>query len=100
MKSVSHARILSKLPANCKIRRDIRWFESYLINRKHFIVFDGVRSAIQSIISEEPQGSLLGPLFFNILVNNLQLVVSKSIIYADDVVICASEENSVEKLKL
>ena len=47
--TVDHARLLSKLPAYGIIGRELRWLESYLFNKKHFVVFDRIRSDVNQL---------------------------------------------------
>ena len=59
---------------------------SYLKNRTQFVVYDGVKSYTKSIDCGVPQGSILGPLFFIVFMNNI-FHASQSlfnILYADD----------------
>ena len=42
----------------------LNWFESYLRNRKQFVVINGIKSNQLNIKSGIPQGSILGPLLF------------------------------------
>ena len=96
--TVDHARLLSKLPAYGIIGRELHWFESYLFNRKHFVVFDGIKSEEVSVICGVPQGSILSPLLFSLLINGIDMQLKKGniILYADDTVIFASDKNSKE----
>ena len=59
---------------------------SYLKNRTPFVVYDGVKSYTKSIDCGVPQGSILGPLFFILFMNDI-FHASQSlfnILYADD----------------
>ena len=94
--TVDHARLLSKLPAYGIIGRELRWFESYLFNRKRFVVFDNIRSDVESIVCGVPQGSILGPILFSLLINDIGLQLEKCsvILHADDTVIFPPGKNS------
>ena len=47
------------------------WFKNYLNGRKQFISIKGVDSSLREISCGVPQGSILGPIFFLILINDL-----------------------------
>ena len=90
--TVDHSRVLSKLPLYGINHEELKWFESYLFDRKQFVQFDGVKSATQSVFFGVPQGSILGPLLFTLLINDIDLQLNhcEIILYADDAVIyCA-----------
>ena len=69
--TVDHARLLSKLPIYGIKNKELSWFESYLFGRKQIVSYDAALSEIQAISSGVPQGSILGPLLFTILVNDI-----------------------------
>ena len=64
----------------------IRWFDSYLKNRKQYVSYNNVDSDFLTTQTGVPQGSILGPLLFLIYMNDLNNVSShfKLICYADD----------------
>jgi len=74
---------------------DLKWFESYLSNRKQFTRIDGVDSSIQNINTGVPQGSCLGPLLFLVYINDLPYSVknAKVSIYADGTSLALQSEN-------
>lgn len=84
--SIDHLLLLRKLQC-VGIRGNLyRWFTSYVQNRYQTVVLNGYTSRSLHIPSGVPQGSLLGPLLFNIYVNDIAkcLKSSKILIYADD----------------
>ena len=73
----------------------LKWFESYLSNRKQYVSIDNYNSQFQYINVGVPQGSVLGPLLFLLYVNDLVFVsnILKPIIFADDTNIFLSGKN-------
>ena len=60
--------------------------ESYLSNHKQRIVLNGKCSEWSSITTEIPQGSVLGPLFFLVCINDLVNDLSSDAkLFADDI---------------
>ena len=47
------------------------WIKSYLSNRFQFVQFNNLASSLEKINCGVPQGSILGPLFFPIYINNI-----------------------------
>ena len=93
--TVDHNILLQKLNHYGVQELDLKWFESYLSNRKQFIRIDGVDSSIQNINTGVPQGSCLGPLLFLVYINDLPYSVknAKVSIYADDTSLALQSEN-------
>ena len=62
---------------------------SYLTNRKQYVVFNSCQSDYSDIYTGVPQGSILGPLFFSIYINNLINVSNRLnfLMYTDDTTI-------------
>jgi len=59
---------------------------NFLVGRKQKVVLNGHQSDWSDVISGVPQGSVLGPILFNIYVSNMPSVVSSRILqFADDV---------------
>jgi len=64
----------------------LKWFSSYLSNRKQYTVLQNYQSTLEFVTCGVPQGSVLGPLLFLIYVNDIQYVVTNAKIklLADD----------------
>ena len=89
--TISHETLIQTLH-KCDFSKDfMRWTLSYLTNRKQFIQIDDKTSKKMTNLFGVPQGSILGPLFFNLYVNGLQdTLPSKTIQYADDTTVYTS----------
>lgn len=68
---------------------------SYLKHRKQCVVIDENRSSLLEITSGVPQGSILGPLLFNIYVNDITKLNKNAecIMYADDTTLLLQSTN-------
>ena len=79
--------LLFKL-AKCGIRGVSRVFlESYLRGRQQCVSVNGRVSKVAAIDKGVPQGSVLGPLLFNIYINDMPLLTTgQKIFFADDTV--------------
>ena len=74
---------------------NLRWFESYLSNKKEFITYGDKQTNIETITYGGPQDSILGLLLFLILVNDLHKVTKylDQIMFADDTNLFCSHKN-------
>ena len=73
--SVNHKLLLAKLHAYGFSTSAIALMSSYLIGRRQRVKVQGVCSSYEIIKAGVPQGSLLGPLLFNIYMNDLNYCV-------------------------
>ena len=64
----------------------LKLVENYLRNRHQFVAFKNINSDLQEIRTGIPQGSILGPLFFSIYINDLinSSNIFNYLMYADD----------------
>ena len=101
---VSHEILLSKLNT-CGVRvKALDWFRSYLTNREQYISINNVDSNPWVIQCGVPQGSILGPLLFLIVVNDITKCSNqfKYILYADDSTLstCVPGDNVMYSVEL
>ena len=77
---------------------ELKWFTSYLTDRKQYTVVDGTKSTASNAYYGVPQGSCLGPLLFLVYINDLSISLEKctSKLYADDTDISASDKSIKE----
>ncbi len=66
----------------------LTWTLNYVSHRKQYVQIDDIRSNTTNVNFGVPQGSILGPVLFNIYVADLQEIIdAKSYQYADDTTI-------------
>ena len=63
-----------------------RWLHSFLTNRLQTVIVNGTKSSPAPVISGVPQGSVIGPLLFLILIGDIDKEVAHSFLssFADD----------------
>jgi len=96
--SVPHERLLLKLSSLGINGELLFWVRSFLTNRKHRVVINGVFCDWANVTSGNPQGTVLSPLLFLLYVNDLDSVVKYSTVklFADDVLLYASANTQQE----
>ena len=82
---VWHSGLIYKL-IHCKLPNHlIKVLNSYINNRKMFVISKGVLSRIKIITAGVPQGSVLGPKLFNLYINDIPRLKNVSFgLFADD----------------
>ena len=92
--TVNHSILLDKLYHYGIRGNTLKWFQSYLTQRKQYITYDSTPSSIKPINCGVPQGSILGPLLFLIYINDLSNVCKYTmpILFGDDSNIFASSD--------
>ena len=94
--SVHHAGLLHKLRFYGIKGKELDWFTDYLFNRRQCVEYDGCKSDLYHVVNGVPQGSILGPLLFIVLMNDLPTMVKKCkiLMYADDTVLFYGDKDS------
>ena len=96
--TINHDLLLAKLKAYGFSHNALAFMLSYLKNRSHRVNINSNFSTWEEIIAGTLQGSLLGPLLFNIFINDIFYFEDKSYLsnYADDNVLYAFGSNLTE----
>ena len=84
--TINHDLLLAKLKAYCFSREALTLICSYLKNRKQKVVINNSASTTQTVVAGVPQGSIDGPLLFNLFINDFVLFIEYTALgnYADD----------------
>ena len=93
--AIDHHILLRKL-YSLGIRGNLyTWIKSYLTNRSQFVMYNNSKSETKFITHGVPQGSILGPLFFIVFMNDFSRAsnILFSILFADDTTVIIEGQN-------
>ena len=81
-----HGLLIAKLKAYGLSEETVKLSDSYLNDRSQQIKLGPYASSCEKLFKGVPQGSILGPLLFNVLINDIFYLIVQNILYnyADD----------------
>ena len=92
--TINHDIVLKKLSIIGFSDHTVKWFESYLSNRKFMVNSENSFSEISSVSCGVPQGSILSTLLFLIYFNDMLMEVKCDLfLYADDTCLVFQRKN-------
>lgn len=83
--TIDHVLLVDKLSVIGLSPDLVYLLQSYLTNRKQFVAVNGFISKCYDVTSGVPQGSVLGPLLFNVFINDVVSALDvHCLLFADD----------------
>ena len=93
--TVNHSILFDKLEHYGIRGLALKWIKSYFSNRLQFIEYNGYISSRANIVCGVPQGSIQGPLFFMLYINDIinTSTILQLILFADDTNVFVSHKD-------
>lgn len=99
---VDHSILLTKLQRLGIGQKLISWIKSFLTDRVQYVLVNGIKSEAADVTSGVPQGSVLGPLLFLIMIGDIDKNIKYSVLssFADDTRILKEINDLIDTFKL
>ena len=78
--TIAHDKVITKLRKLGFSPESLRLISSYLSHRSHFVLIDANASKTGMLYFGIPQGSILGPIIFNLYINDLQDTLNSDVL--------------------
>ena len=87
--TVDHKLLLERMSKHYGVKGSaLKWFRSYLQDRKQFVMIDGIKSKVKELRYGVPQGSVLGPILYLLYTSPIGDIIRRHglnyHLYADD----------------
>ena len=94
--TIDGKRLLTKLIRKGIKGNIIKWLSSYFENREIKVILEGISSDKYDIKAGTPQGAVLSPILFNLMLIDIpQMQRINLLIYADDITITTTDTNPI-----